>query len=280
MLRPVRLDYHMHLAPDGEPLRDEHLSVEHLRRYVAAADARGVAVIALTEHVYRFREAEALFDHPFWAEAAVSSLADYHAFLTEVRDEEGLPVLVSLEVDHLADRTSETRTLVDAHPWDLVLGSVHWLGEYAVDHEDYSVWEQESVDAVWEAYVEALVDAASSGVFDVMAHPDLAKVFGHRPSPQRLPALYDRAAEAMATAEVCAEISTAGLRKAAEEMYPAPAFLAALGRAGVPVTLASDAHVVDHIGWEFDRALRLAHDAGYRTLTQFRRRDRRQVSFA
>ncbi|CAA9530896.1 MAG: Histidinol-phosphatase [uncultured Thermoleophilia bacterium] len=279
MLRSVRVDYHLHLAPDGETLRDEHLSIEQLRRYVRTASDHGIGEIGLTEHVHRFRQAAALSAHPFWQESAESDLDEYHGLLAEARDDERLPLLVSLELDYLPGRESETATLVTPYEWDYLLGAVHWLGDLAVDHPDWSVWAEASVDAVWETYVETLVAAAASGLFDVMAHPDLAKVFGDRPTAHLLPGLYERATEAFATAGVVAELSTAGLRKGAEEIYPAPAFLAALERAGVPISLASDAHTDEHIGWEFDRALRLAYDAGYRTVTQFRRRDQRQVSF-
>jgi histidinol-phosphatase (PHP family) len=279
MLRLVRVDYHLHLAPDGEALRDEHLSIEHLRDYVRIASDRGIDEIGVTEHVHRFRQAAGLFGHPFWQESAVSDLEDYHGLLSEARDDERLPLLVSLEVDYLVGRETETAALLDAHGWDYLLGSVHWLGDHAIDHPDFSVWSEASVDAVWDSYVETLVAAAASGMFDVMAHPDLAKVFGDRPTPALLPALYERAAEAFATAGVVAELSSAGLRKGAAEVYPAPAFLTVLERAGVPISLASDAHTDEHIGWEFDRTLQLAYDAGYRTVTQFRRRDQRQVAF-
>lgn len=275
----MRVDYHLHLAPDGETLRDEHLSIEHLRRYVGVASDRGVDEIGLTEHVHRFRQAAGLFAHPFWQESAVSDLEEYHGLLTEARDDERLPLLVSLEADFLAGRETETAALLDAFEWDYLLGSVHWLGDLAVDHPDWSVWAEASVDAVWDAYVDTLVAAAASGLFDVMAHPDLAKVFGDRPTANLLPALYERISEAFSTAGVVAELSTAGLRKAAEELYPAPALLTALQRAGVPLSLASDAHTDEHLGWEFDGALQVAYDAGYRTVTQFRRRDRRQVAF-
>lgn len=275
----MRVDYHLHLAPDGETLRDEHLSIENLRRYAQTASDRGIGEIGVTEHIHRFSAAASLHTHPFWQESAQSDLGDYHGLLTEARDDEHLPLLVSLEVDYLTGRETDIAALLDQHEWDYLLGSVHWLGDYAVDHPDWSVWAEASVDAVWDSYTETLEAAAASGLFDVMAHPDLPKVFGDRPAENRLPALYERVAEAFATANVVAELSTAGLRKAADEMYPAPALLRALRRAGVPLSLASDAHTDEHIGWEFDRALQLAHDVGYRTVTQFRRRDRRPVAF-
>ena len=109
-----------------------------------------------------------------------------------------------------------------------------------------------------------------------MAHPDLPKVFGERPDggvPQRE---YDETADAFAAAGVACEISTAGLRKQAAELYPAPALLEACARRGVPITLAADGHRPEDVGRDLARAVALADEAGYRTVTAFRGREPRQ----
>ena len=71
------------------------------------------------------------------------------------------------------------------------------------------------------------------------------------------------------------EVSTAGLRKPIAEIYPAPAFLAGALEAGAPVALSSDAHVPEHIGFAYDRALDLLDGVGVRELALFDRRSRR-----
>jgi histidinol-phosphatase (PHP family) len=48
---------------------------------------------------------------------------------------------------------------------------------------------------------------------------------------------------------------------------------------GVPVTLGSDAHAPERVGRDFPRALRELYGAGYRTLTVFDGRERRQEVF-
>jgi histidinol-phosphatase (PHP family) len=73
------------------------------------------------------------------------------------------------------------------------------------------------------------------------------------------------------------EISTAGLRKAAHELYPSPALLRALHRRGVPITLGSDAHVPGDLGRDYEHALAAAHACGYRTVSVFRGRERRDM---
>jgi histidinol-phosphatase (PHP family) len=110
-----------------------------------------------------------------------------------------------------------------------------------------------------------------------MTHADLPKSFGPLPSPAVLGESYDAIADALAAAGCCAEISTAGLRKPAREIYPGPDLLARLCARGVPVVLSSDAHEPEHVGFAFDHALRAAAEAGYSELMEFSGRDRRAV---
>ena len=76
---------------------------------------------------------------------------------------------------------------------------------------------------------------------------------------------------------IAVEISTAGLRKAAGELYPAQDLLRALHRRGVPITLGSDGHVPEDLGRDYPRALEAAHACGYRTVSMFSGRERREV---
>jgi histidinol-phosphatase (PHP family) len=149
---------------------------------------------------------------------------------------------------------------------DVLLGSVHFLGEWAFDDpHSVAMWNTWDVDEVWTTYFTTWCDAASSGVFDVMAHPDLVKKFGHRPSfdPREL---YAEAARAAAHGGVLIEVSTAGLRKPVGEIYPGPDLLASFGAAGVGATVGSDAHAPDEVGFRLDAAYEALAIAGYRSV--------------
>jgi histidinol-phosphatase (PHP family) len=272
----VLVDYHMHLAADEAALDDAALSLAAIERYVTVARARGVDEICVTEHLHRFAQARDLLDQRWWRAAAHHDVEEYVAALLAAR-EHGLPVLCGIELDYLAGREGELRAWAEGQPWDLVLGSVHWLDGLGVDHPDFPVWETLPAETVWERYFDALCTAAATGTYDVMAHPDLAKVFGHRPSEAVRQRLYGQAAEAFADAGVAVEVSTAGLRKRAAELYPAQPFLVACRRAGVPATLASDAHRPEDVGCDFDVAAIALREAGYDTVTRFRGRERQQV---
>lgn len=264
----------MHLLPDDEPIADDGFSLGRIEAYVDAACRAGVGEICFTDHVHRFREASGWFDHPLWQRDATGDMAAYHDAVAAARDD-GLPVRAGIEADWFAGRSDQIARTLGAHEWDMVLGSVHWVAGLAVDWDAAPVWERHEAADVWRMYVDAVCDAAASGHYDVMAHPDLAKVFGHRPEPAPQ-ALYAQLADAFAGAGVCAEVSTAGYRRALGEIYPAPELLAEFRRRGVPVTLASDAHGPERVGERFDDAMRVLADAGYTTITVFRSREARQ----
>jgi histidinol-phosphatase (PHP family) len=102
-------------------------------------------------------------------------------------------------------------------------------------------------------------------------------VFGNRvPVPDGdLRRFYERAMDGIAESDVAVEVSTAGLRKPAGELYPAPALLEMAVDAGLPIALSSDAHVPDQIGYRYDDAVAALTDAGVTELCVFERRQRR-----
>ena len=280
-------DYHMHLQPDDVEPRERqaegweseggHLSRGWIGRYVARARARAVDEIAVTEHVYRFAEAHAWLDDRFWREEATEDADAYCAAVAAARDEEGLPVLLGIEMDWLADRTAEIAAFLDGRPFDIVLGSVHFLDGRAIDDPTADNRDWLPVEELWTRYLEQLTAAAASGLYDVMSHPDLPKVFGRR-IPAHLDRLLDDAVAAIADAGVAVECSSAGLRKPVAELYPEPGLLARFKRAGVPVTLSSDAHAPGDVARDFATAVAALRGAGYETITRFSKREPSQVS--
>ncbi len=267
------VDYHMHLRDEGGRIAHTVSAVE---RFVETALARGVDEIGFSEHVYYFRQTREVWSLPYQTERCVYDLDAYCEAVLEAK-RRGLPVKLALEVDYVGHRQQRLAELLSPYPWDYLLGSVHWLDGLAVDQAP-GVWAALSVEAVWRRYVEALCELAESGAVDVLAHPDLAKIFGRRPAADVLAALHARLADTAAAAGVAVEISTAGLRKPVGELYPDPALLRACVQRGVPVTTASDAHEPALVGCDLDRALALAREAGCGTVAVFEgRRARREA---
>ncbi len=277
----MRTDYHVHLERGPWTL-------EWLERFVATARARGLAEIGFSEHPHRFRECRAMYPPreavAGWVdEQNTEHLEDYFRLIGEAR-RAGLPVRLGLEGDYLPGYERELERVVRGFPWDYVIGSVHWLpparrgGEWwGFDNLDRAQeWERRDVLGAYREYFRLIADAARTRCFDFIGHPDVIKVAGYRPDVD-ITDLYESAAAAFAQAGVCAEINTAGWRKPVGDAYPAPSFLAACRRAGVPTLINSDAHAPEDVGRDFDRAAALAHAAGYAEVATFAARARTMV---
>ncbi len=267
-------DYHMHLRPDGrDALAEDYFTEANAERYRAAADERGIAELGVSEHVYRFTQVLDVWAHPFWVSHARDDLDAYCAFVRERTD-----LKLGIEADFVPGAEDRIANLLGARDFDYVIGSVHFVRGGAVDMDDYSVWDSgRSVEQIWRRYFETIGEAARSGLFDVLAHPDLVKVWGaERPLPDGdLRRFYELAIDGIAESGIAVEVSTAGLRKRVQELYPAPAFLRMCLEAGAPVALSSDAHRPQDIGADYDRALELLDSLGVGELCVFERRERR-----
>ncbi len=267
-------DYHVHLRPDDAGATAErYFTAENARAYRDSAAGRGIEALGVAEHLHRFHQALDVWTHPFWRRHAVDDLDAYAAFVREQTD-----LRLGIEADWLPGREDRMRELLEARDWDYVVGSVHFLRDSALDMEgEHDVWRSADPEQVWRRYFDALGDAARSGLFDILAHPDLVKVWGkRRPAPGGdLRRFYDRAMEGITESDVAVEVSTAGLRKPAAEIYPAPEFLRMCIEAGRPVALSSDAHVPEHLGHRYDEALALLRGLGVEEIAVFERRRRR-----
>ena len=262
-------DYHLHLRNPAEEIDHTRVAAE---RFADAARAVGVDEICLTEHVYYFRQTRSLWTVPYQIDRCLYDLDDYVEAVLAAKAA-GLPVKLGLEVDYVPGREEETAEILAPYPWDFLLGSVHFIDGLGVDGPPRLI-DEVGVEEGWRRYFETLRHAAASGLFDSLSHPDLVKMFGDRAADPVLD--YERTAEAIAAAGVAVEVSTAGLRKPVRELYPDPSFLAACRERGVPITLASDAHVPDLVGKDFPLGLELARSAGYGTVTVFDGRRGRQ----
>jgi histidinol-phosphatase (PHP family) len=253
----VLTDYHVHLRvddPASTPAQTA-FTARNAERYRELASERGIEELGVAEHVYRFTEALEVWNHPLWVESARDDIDEYVSF---VRDETDLRL--GIEADFIPGREDRMRTLLEGRDWDYVVGSIHFLSEGALDYDKFDVWNSgRSPDHVWSTYFEWLGELAATGMYDILAHPDLVKHWGReRPWPDRdLRFYYDIAMERIAESGIAIEVSTAGLRKPVGEIYPDRAFLEMV------------------LGFEYGQALELLAGAGVTDLCVFDRRQRR-----
>jgi histidinol-phosphatase (PHP family) len=267
-------DYHVHLRPDDvDATVERYFTPANAERFRTVASERGIGELGVAEHVYRFNQALEVWRHPFWQRYAHDDLDAYCAFVREETD-----LRLGIEADFVPGAEDRIANLLDGRPWDYVVGSVHFLRDAALDIDEWDVWDRgDAPDRVWRRYFETVAESARSGLYDIVAHPDLVKVWGpERPRPDGdLRGFYEPAVEAFAETGVAVEVSTAGWRKPVGEIYPAPAFLEMVVEAGCPIALSSDAHAPDHLGYRYEDAVELLDGLGVGELSVFEARERR-----
>jgi histidinol-phosphatase (PHP family) len=239
-------------------------------QYVEAACRAGVTTMAFCDHLPL---------PPGYPSGYSMPWVDLPEYVKEIRElarrsraADGPEVLLGVEADWIRGNEQLVAGALEEHAFDVVLGSVHFIDDWAFDDPElragYKAW---SADALWERYFADLVTAASAGLFDVMAHPDLIKKFNCVPESDPV-ALYEQAASVFAERGLAIEVNTGGLRKPCAEPYPSLEFLRICRRWGVPATVGSDAHAPGEVGHAFDTARDLLMEAGYRSVLVFRGR--------
>ncbi len=268
-------DFHVHLRPDSFPSEaSEYFTPGNADRYREAAAERGIELLGVAEHVHRFTQALEVWRHPWWERNAVDDLDAYCSFVREETD-----LKLGIEADFVAGREDRMANLLEARDWDYVVGSVHFLRDSAVDMDEWDVWESGDPEQVWRRYFETLGEAARTGMFDILAHPDLVKVWGkQRPRTGGRPSSLLRSGDGRDRRVGRGDRGVHGrAAKAGRRDLPAPAFLEMCLEAGRPVALSSDAHVPDQLGHRYDEAVEMLRSVGVSEIADFERRQRRMV---
>jgi histidinol-phosphatase (PHP family) len=261
-------DYHTHtplcMHADGEP-----------EAFIQAAITAGVTEYGISDHAPATPETEPFDD---WRMLG-SQLPEYFEWIARARTEAShhpppLPIRSGLECDWLDGCEPWIEKLTQMHPWDYLIGSVNYLSDWDFDNPIWlKKWAETDVEDAWDRYWTTYINMAESGLFDILAHPDLIKKFGYKPSGD-LRRYYEPVIESIASSGSTIEVNTAGWHKPCEEAYPEFSFLELAYSAGIPMILSSDAHHPNEVARDFDKATALAQQAGYTETALFNQRHR------
>jgi histidinol-phosphatase (PHP family) len=261
-------DYHTHTEKGP-------YTVEWLEHFLRVAQARGIEEYGVSEHAYRFQQTAHLFDNPWIRERRTENIDEYYKMVEAARHV-GHRVKFGIELDFIPGTEAALERFIKEYPFDYVIGSVHWLGDFGFDLlEMKDKWLNRDLKATYDEYFSILTQMVESNLFDFVGHADVIKVFGYEPDdPMFLSDWYERLAETFANNNAVIEVSTAGLRKPVGKLYPAPGLLQASFNRHVPIVINSDAHRPEDVGADYEQALSLVKAVGYQELVTFSGRKR------
>lgn len=256
-------DYHMHTSySDGK---------REPEAYIEAAIKLGMKEIGFSDHLNPSGGDNLwCMDH--------KRLPEYAEHILRLRKEHtDIAVRLGLEIDYLPGMEEETERIINSQPFDYIIGSVHYLGAETVDLGP-EFYIGKDIDLIYENYFNLVCEAASTGFFDIMGHPDLVRIHRFRPDTDIIH-LYSMMASAFEIHDVAFELNTNGRNKPLHDFYPDRKYLHIFAEHGVPVCVNSDAHFPERTGQFFGEAYELLRRAGYREMAVFDRRERFMIPF-
>jgi histidinol-phosphatase (PHP family) len=249
-------DYHIHALAHGE----YRYTYDWLKTFVIAARKQGILEMGFSEH------------DEFLAQIDVT-------VLSQLQDEfPDMKIRLGLEVDYIPGREEHIRQISKQYDFDYIIGSVHFIDGWGFDHPDFRhLFDEKDIDTIYRRYFELVQMAVESGLFDIVGHLDLIKIWGHRPLQYNMPTYLEPLLNSIKAAGMVIEINSAGLRKPVKEIYPAREIVDLIGAKDIAVTLGSDAHHPRELGTGLREASSMLINAGFHHLASFDNRQFRIV---
>mgnify|MGYP001147695902 CR=1 FL=1 len=251
-----RTDYHIHTDySDGKARPEEYIDI---------AVKKGFSEIGFSEHLnLEYNDLEWCMN---------PAMVDDYIKNTNILRKSRSDILIKtgLEVDFFPGREKEIAEFLKPYSLDYIIGSVHYMGTVTIDNsEDF--FKGKDTDKLFDDYFSLVYEAVSSELFDLIAHCDLIRIYGHNYSsnPKQF---YRNLAILMAKHNVAFEINTNGRNRPLGEFYPDVRFIHLFREANVPVCVNSDAHLPARVGQYFDEAYKIIKDAGYTEMCIFNKR--------
>ena len=263
-------DYHMHTPlcrhANGEPIDYAKIALE-----------TGLSEIGFSDHSPAKED-----DFDDWR-MLISEFPEYLKLIQTAKN--GVPeisVKLGLEIDYFEKGHAWIEQLSSMADFDYLIGSVHYIAPgFALDDPKWiGKWSGiAEVEEIWTCYWKIYTSCVRSGLFDLLAHPDLPKKFGYKPNGD-LRRFYEPVIEAALETNTAIEINTGGWRKECAEQYPERDFLEMMVSAGIPISISSDAHSPQEVGMNFKEAASLASDIGFTHTVRFENRTRTEMPFS
>ena len=259
------VDYHVHTKRCGHATGD-------MQDYVRQGMAVGLKEMGFSDHYP--------MDSLGFNEADMSSMweAEFPLYLQDVASMQELygsqlTIRLGIEMDYVRGQEDLVQAIVQNHDFDYVIGSIHFLSGWDISHPKNAYkYETFSLTDLYNEYFDEVQHLVQSGQFDIVGHIDILKKLGYTLPDRAGLEVYDEMARLLSDRNQVVEINTGGLRAPVKECYPSPAFLDRLIAHQVPLTLGSDAHSPEEVGFCFSEIREKLLALGVKTLAAFSKR--------
>ncbi|MFH0838195.1 MAG: histidinol-phosphatase [Patescibacteria group bacterium] len=265
------IDYHLHnrFSPD---------SGEDTRKIVEKAIETGIQDICVTNHpeLHDKRTGRGTFNK----NEAKERFRKIKAELDEVQKEHpGIRIGFGVELEYVKRWMSELAGFVRETDFDFILGSVHIVKDIIISSHLYAdaLYSRVDEETAYTAYFDTLMKLVEWGHFDIVAHFDICKKYGHKfygPfQPEKYKGQIVPILKKMKEKGIGLELNTKCIDVKCKELFPHPDVLRWAVKAGIKnFTLGSDAHRVKDVGRHIRETLEVARQAGVTHISTYSKR--------
>lgn len=256
------VDLHIHPYSHEEDHIKNMYSNDYLEEFIAKAREKNVKFLGFSDHDIYINKID-------W-----KGMSDLKNRINDIN------LLIGIEFDYLPEKEELIRKKLTNLNLDYSIGSVHHIEDWSFDHPDYqNEYKNRNIIDIYYKYFNLVKEMARSGLFDIVGHLDLIKVFGYRPENKSIINIVEPILQEIKTNSLVIEINTNGLNKPVKEIYPALNILKRAFEYKIPITFGSDAHRPGRVGEGLDKVLKLIKDIGYQEFVVFIQGEKQTVPF-
>ena len=242
------VDYHLHPYSHGEK---NNYGIKLMEDFINYAVKNKIKEIGFS-------------DHDEFSQKLNWESMDY------IKKHSPIPLLKGLEFDYIPGREEEITTKISKYELDYSIGSVHYIDGWGFDNPAFiDEYEKRDIDQCYLEYFNNLKKAVNSGLFNIIGHFDLIKVFGYRPVKIKLMEIIKPILKDIKRTDLVLELNTNGLNKPVKEIYPSIEILEMAYQLRIPITFGSDAHQAKRVGENIAKYTALVKKIGYTELAVF-----------
>ena len=260
-------DCHLHSSNSGD-------STEPMEEMILKGISQGLTTMCFTEHND--------FDMPVteqdpegkWEVDTDAYLEEYIRLRDKYKDK--IRLLFGVELGLQPSVADRNRAYVSAYDFDFIIGSSHLA--HGMDPYYPEFYEGRTDEEAYREYFESILENINEFLgFDVYGHLDYVVRYGRSKdenySYARYSDIFDEILKKLIENGKGIELNTGGVRKGMRDVHPCTDVIKRYRELGGEIiTVGSDSHDTRYIAADFDRALYVLEESGFKYYTVFEKR--------
>jgi len=253
------IDYHTHpLSHLEKRVRPFH-NVKLLKEFVKKAENKGIKELGFSDH-------DQFIDDFNWEN------------LLKIKRESKINIKLGLEIDFISEEKERIKKNINKYDFDYIIGSVHKINRWPVDHPDYiEGYKEWNLKKLYKEYFSIVEEMVKCNLFDIIGHIDLIKIFDNKIPKKDLNKIIKNLLVIIKEKNIAIEINTNGYNKPVNEFYPSDYILKKIIKMDIPIVFGSDAHTPDRVGENIKNVYNKLKKFDVKKIATFTKRKRSDV---